>query len=155
MIRRRRSKLTGGYHVESTTTSAAAADAGSNVGLSFSASCCAQALVLAALLLPIRAYAAPPANADQSLAPWFGSLKTANGMSCCGVADCRPFPVTINERGYSVLYYGKLIPVPPETVSERTDNPTGDYIACVQPSLWLGGVQQGPLVLCFFRAPHT
>lgn len=117
----------------------------------------AHVILLAAplLLLPMRAHAAPPTNADPALAPWFGSLKTANGMSCCGVADCRNFPVTITEHGYSVLYEGNLIPVPPETVSDRTDNPTGAYISCVQPSLWLGGVQQGPLVLCFFRAPHT
>lgn len=112
-------------------------------------------LLAALLLVPVRTYAAPPADADQSLAPWFGSLRTATGNSCCGAADCRNFPVIITERGYSVLYDGKLIPVPPETVSDRTDNPTGDYIACVQRDCWSEGALCGPLVLCFFRAPHT
>jgi hypothetical protein len=33
--------------------------------------------------------AEPPANADPRMAPFFESLKTENGDSCCGIGDCR------------------------------------------------------------------
>jgi len=110
-------------------------------------------VILLALTAP--AFAAPPPNADQSLAPWFNSLKSANGISCCSIADCRNYPVFPSENGYQVLYEGKLLPVPPETISERVDNPTGSYVICIQKDYWEAGVQQGPLVRCFIRAPGT
>lgn len=113
------------------------------------------ALLAIVVLAPLQASAAPPANADPGLSPWFQSLQTANGNSCCGVADCRNYPVTITDGRYTVLYEGKQLPVPPETISTRTDNPTGDYIACVQRDFWYAGEQKGPFVLCFFRAPQT
>jgi hypothetical protein len=34
-------------------------------------------------------HAEPPANADPRMAPFFESLKTKDGGSCCGAADCR------------------------------------------------------------------
>jgi hypothetical protein len=42
------------------------------------------------LLLPIPSHSAPPEGADPRLAPWFQSLESPSGKSCCSIADCRP-----------------------------------------------------------------
>jgi len=111
-------------------------------------------LAFVVALAPLQALAAPPANADQSLAPWFGSLQTANGTSCCGAADCRSpkeYPIKITSKGYEVYVLGKWLAVPKEAISDRLDNPTGDYVICVQEDHWLEGERQ-PQVLCLFKA---
>jgi hypothetical protein len=104
------------------------------------------------------AYGAPPANADQSLAPWFQSLHNPTfGFSCCSVADCRgpkEYPVRIREGAYEVWVDQEWMPVPKEAVSERMDNPTGDYVTCVQENYWESGIRK-PKVLCLFKAPRT
>jgi hypothetical protein len=107
-------------------------------------------LVLLGAAVAKMTLAAPPPNADPSLAPWYESLHTKNGLSCCGEADCRHFPVQIDGGRYWILYEGKWVGVPDESVDrERMDNPTGDYVACV--------VQHRvpTLVLCFFLRPSV
>jgi hypothetical protein len=50
-------------------------------------------LILAALplLLVQAASAAPPADADPKLAPWFNDLRQPwTNALCCSMADCRP-----------------------------------------------------------------
>ena len=65
----------------------------------------APALLAAAAiaLAGAAARARPPDNADPALAPWFRSLRSAEGGLCCSQADCRP--VQFRERGdhYEVL----------------------------------------------------
>jgi hypothetical protein len=100
------------------------------------------------LALGSGAIAAPPPNADPTLAPWFRSLQTKDGKSCCGEADCRRFPVHINGDHYWILYNGGWVVVPDEAVDhKRMDNPTGDYVACVVQN------RQPVFVLCFFLRP--
>src|SRR5215471_7027643 len=36
-------------------------------------------------------------------------------------------------------------------VSDRDDNPTGDYVTCIQRDHWTSGVPDGPRVLCLFK----
>jgi hypothetical protein len=43
--------------------------------------------------------------------------------------------------------------VPAEAVSDRTDNPTGDYVTCIQRDHWTNGEPDGPRVLCLLKAP--
>ena len=110
--------------------------------------------LLTAIFVPLAASAAPPANSDQSLAPWFSSLQTHNGTSCCGAADCRSpkeYPIKITAKGYEVYVLGKWLAVPKEAISDRLDNPTGDYVICVQEDHWLEG-ERDPRVLCLFKA---
>jgi hypothetical protein len=107
-------------------------------------------LVLLGVGVTRIALAAPPPNADPSLAPWYESLHTKNGLSCCGEADCRHFPVQIDGGRYWILYEGKWVGVPDESVDrERMDNPTGDYVACVVQH------RTPTLVLCFFLRPNA
>lgn len=90
----------------------------------------------------------------EPMASWFQDLKTpGTGMSCCGAADCRNFPVTIRDGQYWVKYNDAWLPVPQEVVLDKIDNPTGDYVTCVQMQYYLSGAPVGPLVLCFIRAP--
>ncbi len=107
--------------------------------------------LLTAVALP--ALAAPPPNADQSLAPWFQSLAVpSTGGSCCGGADCRNFPVRPAGDHYEVQYGGRWLSVPPEAVLKRTDNPTGDYIVCINGGYYENG-ESSPKVLCLVKAP--
>lgn len=103
-----------------------------------------------ALLLIGVAHAAPPENADPALAPWFQSLHSRTGISCCSIADCRNLPTYTTGTGYEVLYQGQMVPIPPEAVSDRTDNPTGSPVTCVYPDVLTNG---RTVILCFFRAP--
>jgi hypothetical protein len=103
------------------------------------------------------AIVAPP-NADPSLAPWFKSLRlpgTGNeGTKCCDIADCRNHPVQPDGEHYRVFYEDRWLIVPPEVVSDRTDNPTGDYVTCIQRDHWTSGVHDGPIVRCLIRPPR-
>jgi len=113
-------------------------------------------IILLGLLLAAVAAgnARPPPNPDQSLAPWYQSLRTSNGLSCCGEADCRgpkDYPVRIVDGHYEVWADQRWMTVPPEAVSDRTDNPTGDFVTCVQESYWESGTRM-PKVLCLFKA---
>jgi len=103
---------------------------------------------------PLRA--APPESADQSLAPWFKSLRhPQSNQSCCDMADCR----TVQYRtagDHFQAYIGDEFPrwtnaphtwvdVPNANVLHRRDNPTGEGIAC-----WFQGQ-----VLCFIEGNGT
>jgi hypothetical protein len=115
---------------------------------------------LAAVLLGVAlvtlggaaAHAQPPENADPALAPWFQSLRSAQGGLCCSQADCRPVEYRMANDHYEVLIgkqYGPSVDehweeVPAGSVLEKTDNPTGRAIAC-----WTPYTQ--PKVLCFVR----
>jgi len=110
----------------------------------------AVAAILLAAMAPLTARAAPPPNADPALSPWFESLRTKNGLSCCGEADCRRYQVRIENGHYAIHHRGEWVEVPDDAVDHsRTDNPTGDYIACVVPN------RTPALVLCFFTRPST
>jgi hypothetical protein len=98
------------------------------------------------------AHARPPDNADPALAPWFRSLHTAQGGACCSLADCRPVQYRTLDNHYEVLIgkqYGSNVEehwevVPPDSVLNKTDNPTGSAIACWTP-------YTHPRILCFVR----
>lgn len=114
----------------------------------------AMLLILLALSIAVG-NAEPPAGADRSLAPWFHSLRVpSTGGSCCDEADCRNYPVAVSSAGYSVEFEGKWLKVPADVVQERADNPTGAYVACVNPRHYEEG-EIAPVVLCFFKAPGT
>lgn len=92
--------------------------------------------------------AAPPANADPSLAPFFESLKQpGTGVSCCSIADCRPAEYRLSDNGYEALLDTKWVRVPDDRVLHGRDNPTGHAILCRSP---ISGT-----ILCFVPASET
>lgn len=110
------------------------------------------------LFAALPAFAAPPPGADTTLAPWFRSLQVPNTNSkalCCDISDCRHYPVRADGTHYQVLYEDRWVIVPTEAVSDRADNPTGDYVTCIQRDHWTDGESDGPRVLCLFKAPRT
>ena len=107
-------------------------------------------------LIATSAFAAPPPGADMSLAPWFHSLRVpGTGNLCCDISDCRHYPVRADGTHYQVLFESRWLTVPSEAVSDRFDNPTGDYVTCIQRDHWTNGEPDGPRVLCLFKAPRT
>jgi hypothetical protein len=96
------------------------------------------------------ARAAPPDGADPALAPWFKSLsQPRTNQPCCDMADCRTVKYRITGDHFEA-FIGNEFPrwsnpprdwvnVPNENVLHRTDNPTGEGVAC-----WFQGQ-----VLCF------
>jgi hypothetical protein len=99
------------------------------------------ALVLASLPGAMtRAFAAPPAGADLTLAPWFQSLaQPQTGYPCCSIADCRTvqyratadhFEAYIDRRSFGADAPDTWVSVPPWHVLHRLDNPTGEGVAC-------------------------
>jgi hypothetical protein len=119
--------------------------------------------VIAALALLVAliaaARAAPPENADPTLAPWFQSLEVpgTNHSSCCSESDCRQVDYRVVNDYYEALLTPEQfaragvtqtlwIPVPFDRILERVDNPTGKAILCWQP---------GTGVLCFVRPDET
>jgi hypothetical protein len=108
------------------------------------------------VVIATAAFAAPSQGADMTLAPWYHSLREpGTGNACCDIADCRNYPVRADGGRYQVFYNGYWVAVPPEAVSDRTDNPTGDYVTCIQRDHWIQGVHDGPIVHCLFKAPRT
>jgi hypothetical protein len=103
---------------------------------------------LVAAALPVQA--APPANADPALKPWFESLKAPQtGIPCCSIADCRTTEYREADGGFEALIdrqwpvsAPRWEKVPPERVLTRTDNPTGRAVVCY--TLPAG-------ILCFVR----
>ena len=91
--------------------------------------------------------AAPPPNADPSLAPWFNSLRSpwTNGL-CCSMADCRTTDSRLNGDHYEVLIEGQWRAVPDDRILNRTDNPTGRAVVCWTPEAG---------IMCFVRAPDS
>jgi hypothetical protein len=98
-------------------------------------------------LIAGSAVARPPPNADMSLAPWFQGLRQpGTGISCCSMADCRQTDFRIAGSHYQALVDNEWREVPPETVLERADNPTGRAVVCYTPT-------RG--IMCFIRGPET
>jgi hypothetical protein len=112
--------------------------------------------ILGCLLIAAPSSAAPPPGADMTLAPWFHSLHVPGTRNlCCDVSDCRHYPVHADGTRYQVFFDHRWLTVPDEAVSDRADNPTGDYVTCIQRDHWTSGEPDGPRVLCLFKAPRT
>ena len=95
-----------------------------NASISYSSSRFADIIGACLMVVSHVAHAAPPPDADISLAPWFHSLTIPNtGSSCCGAADCRNYPVVVASDGYRVQFRGQWLKVPPSVVQDRGDNP--------------------------------
>ena len=109
-------------------------------------------VVAAAVLIVLLGFgetarAAPPDNADPSLAPWFQSLRQpGTGISCCSVADCRITDYRTDASGYEALIDEKWLSVPPDRILQHISNPTGRAIVCYHP---------GTGILCFVRPSET
>lgn len=104
-------------------------------------------LVCAFVSLAGAALAAPPKNADRTLAPWFQSLRQpGTGISCCSLADCRQVDYRIGNKGYEAFADNRWVSVPADKVLQRTDNPTGRGVLCRTP---------GGDILCFVAASET
>jgi hypothetical protein len=96
--------------------------------------------------------AAPPANADPTLAPWFKSLRQPQtNLSCCDRSDCRAVRYRIVD-GHFQAFIGEefarwqnpphaWVDVPEDSVLHRMDNPTGEGVAC-----WAGAK-----IICFIE----
>jgi hypothetical protein len=94
--------------------------------------------------------AAPPADGDASLAPWFRSLKQPKTeLSCCDRSDCRTVQYRIIDGHFQAFIGGEFsrwqnppfawVDVPEDSVLHRHDNPTGEGVAC-----W-----SGRTIICF------
>jgi len=106
------------------------------------------------LLITASAVAAPPPGTDKTLAPWFHSLRVPGTRTlCCDISACRHYPVRADGIHYQVFFENLWLIVPAEAVSDRTDNPTGDYVTCIQRDHWTNGEPDGPRVLCLLKAP--
>lgn len=121
-------------------------------------------IILSLLFSPVLvAHWAPPQlilEAHQQgdpFADWMNTLTipgvdpSSNPGSCCGAApshpDCRVMDdadVRSSEGRYSVrdTETGKWLPVEPGRVSNRMDNPTGHFVACIHQHMG---------VMCFFN----
>jgi len=93
-----------------------------------------------------HAEAAPPADADPALAPWFQGLQAPDtGRSCCSIADCRPTESRTRGGHYEVLIEDKWLAVPSQRILNRSDNPTGRAVVCWTPALG---------IICFVHGPE-
>jgi hypothetical protein len=122
-------------------------------------------LILAATILASSAaLASPPVpgSADYDLLSpykdWITAQSTPQGGLCCSLADCRvaPYRITGNkieafiaakdERGYNKFpgAPNAYLEVPNEVI-KRTENPTGQAIAC-----WAVGHSENLGFYCFF-----
>ena len=112
-------------------------------------------LIGGCLLIAASASARPPPGADMTLAPWFHSLHVpGTEILCCDVSDCRHYPVRADGTHYQVLFDNRWLVVPTEAVSDRADNPTGDYVTCIQRDHWTSGMHDGPIVRCLIKPPR-
>jgi hypothetical protein len=107
-----------------------------------------------AFLATATATAAPPPNADPSLASWFRSLTNpVVGLSCCAEADGHILSDAdwrTKGNGYEIRIGENWWPVPPETVLNHVPNPTGGAVA-----FWEAHRHQKsdrpPNIYCFVR----
>ncbi len=105
-------------------------------------------LPLAMLVLATGTAAAkPPPNPDPAVSPWYEDLRQpGTGRSCCSIADCRPVDYRIVEDHYEAFVDDQWMPVPPDKVLRRFDNPTGRAVVCWTPELG---------IMCFVEGPAT
>ena len=113
-----------------------------------------QALAAAGLIFsyhaPLRA--APPADVDPNLSPWFRSLRQPNtDQSCCDRSDCRTVRYRVVDGHFQAFIGNEFalwqnppftwVDVPEGSVLHRHDNPTGEGVAC-----W-----SGRAIICFIE----
>ena len=76
---------------------------------------------------------------NSPLAPWFKSLKQpGTGYSCCDVSDCKVISsenVKIEDGKWKVKVEDSWWEVPPEKVLQGKNNPTGEAVACYNPTI--------------------
>jgi hypothetical protein len=106
-------------------------------------------------LLSFAAFPAPPDGSDQSLAPWFKSLRQPGSNAfCCALSDCRRVQTRLTPQGYEAFIdrrtFGSTapdnwVPIPSHTILRNVDNPTGESIAC-----WATG-----RILCFVHSSEV
>lgn len=97
------------------------------------------AAILAAfcMLVSVRAEMAP--NFPAQFHPWLHGLRSPQGGSCCGPADCgiTQYRIAANRpegmSGYQVWYGDRWLDVPADRVVRRADNPTGHAVLCISP----------------------
>lgn len=83
----------------------------------------------------VRAEMAP--NFPPEHHPWLHGLRSPQGGSCCGPADCWLVEYRLAGRrpegmsGYQVWHLGRWIDVPADRVVRRADNPTGRAVLCI------------------------
>jgi hypothetical protein len=108
----------------------------------------AAATLIGCLQTPVRA--APPADADTALGPWFRSLRQPRTeLSCCDRSDCRMVKYRIVDGHFQAFIGGEFsrwqnppyawVDVPEDNVLHNHDNPTGEGVAC-----W-----SGRTIICF------
>jgi hypothetical protein len=103
-------------------------------------------IVAAIATVATGSHARPPENTDLIYGLWFERLhQPATDLPCCSISDCRPTESRVVGSRYEALVEGKWLAVPPETVVEATDNPTGRAVVCWLP--WSG-------ILCFVKGPE-
>jgi len=84
-------------------------------------------------LLPALALAH---DRDDTHAEWYGSLRQPlTGIACCSHTgpsrDCAPVEARLAGERYQVWHSGRWLPVPDMAMLTRTDNPTGQPVACI------------------------
>jgi hypothetical protein len=104
-------------------------------------------LWIACIAFLTAAIAAPPEDADSSLASWFRGLSASDGTPCCAIADCRRTTSRLTADGYEALIDDTWVAVPWDRVLRRTDNPTGQAVVCCAPLT--------KIILCFVRPPDA
>lgn len=105
---------------------------------------------LLAIVLVVIASQAFGHDASEPDAAWFNSLEQPQThINCCGSDhDCRAYDdadVAIRDGVYYVHFRQEWLEVPKARMVDRTDNPTGHFVACVH------DMGAGPLVLCAVR----
>jgi hypothetical protein len=84
-------------------------------------------------LLPLLALAH---DRDDAYADWYGSLRQPlTGIACCSHTgpsrDCGTVDVRLVGERYQVWYRDRWLTVPDIALLTRTDNPTGQPVACI------------------------
>jgi len=84
-------------------------------------------------LLPFVALAH---DRDDPHADWYGSLRQPlTGIACCShkgpSRDCAPAEARIQSGRYQVRHRDRWLPVPDMALIDRSDNPTGQPVACI------------------------
>jgi len=75
----------------------------------------------------------PPGPIDPAIHAWFESLVRADGLHCCGAADCRiaaPGELRTDDNGFEILLNGEWQPVPESMLVHRENGPFAATIIC-------------------------
>lgn len=111
--------------------------------------------VLCAVSVASQAFPPPGADPNSEIGVWFRSLRApGTGESCCGIADCKNYPVRIIDEAYQARFGGEWLEVPKGAILSGEDNPTGDYITCIAADYYYDGNLR-PRVVCFKKAPRV